>query len=254
MHQGSVPANLKPMFLFHMLYNESLELAAQPIVNLRTGRVEAVEILSRAPGGVLRPDEMFSLARQYGVLEQLTLLSCRKLTQKIQTIKPFLEKGLFFNIEADVSKQTLEQTVRIFKFSCEDTVVLEVTEHMPSGFAWRHFTDQLGVAIAMDDLGRGNSNMVELMRMRPHFVKICMELVRDLHKSGAKSLMIENFKQIGDLFNMQLIAEGIELLEDLQKLREIGIEYGQGYYFSRPCPIDQVPVDEWKIGYQAIIK
>lgn len=247
--QNPIPKDLKPTLLFNMLYNESLELAAQPIVNLRTGQVEAVEILSRAPGGVLYPDEMFRLARQYGVLEQLTLLSCKKLAANIQILKPFIQKGVFFNIEADLSKKTLEQAVTIFDFANETPVVLEITEHMPSGFAWRSFADEEGVEVAMDDLGKGNSNMVELMNMKPHFVKICMEIVVDLHKSGTKAIMIENFKKIGDSLNLQMIAEGIETREDMRKLREMGIELGQGFYFSRPCPIEQVPVAEWQAGY-----
>ncbi|MFC4769242.1 EAL domain-containing protein [Effusibacillus consociatus] len=232
-----------------MLYNETLELAVQPIVNLHTGKVEAVEILSRAPGGVLFPDEMFRLARQYGVLQQLTLLSCKKLIQSVEILKPFIPKGIFFNMEADVSIETLEQAVKLLDSIGEAQVVLEVTEHMPSGFAWRSFADKEGFAIAMDDLGKGNSNMVELMIMKPHFVKICMEIVVNLHKTGTKIIMIENFKKIGDDLNMQVIAEGIETPEDLKKLREMGIEYGQGYYFSRPCAIDKVPVEDWKRGF-----
>lgn len=244
-----VPKDLKPMILFNMLYNGSLELAAQPIVNLRTGKIEAVEVLSRAPGGVLLPDEMFRLARQYGVLEQLTLLSCKKLVEKAYVLKPLIQKGLFFNVEADVTKQTLDQAIKIFRTVSDLRLVLEVTEHVPTGFQWRRFADTKGYAIAMDDLGKGNSNMVELINMNPHYIKICMEIVRDLHKSGTKAIIIENFRKVGESMDSNVIAEGIESVEDMKKLRELGIELGQGFYFSRPYLIDDIPIEDWKTGF-----
>nr|WP_200756616.1 EAL domain-containing protein [Effusibacillus dendaii] len=226
-------------------------MAVQPIVDLRTGRVEAVEILSRSPGGVLLPDEMFRLARQHGVLEHLTLLSCKKLTEHIHKLTPFVQKGLFFNIEADVNCHTMRRAVEMLNSVAQTPVVFEITEHMPSVFLWKPFLEEQGISLAMDDLGKGNSNMVELLNLKPHYVKICTEIVFDLHKSGVKAIMIEQFKRIGDSLNLQIIAEGIESLEDLKKLREMGIEYGQGYYFSKPSLIEQIPMDEWKAGFQS---
>lgn len=249
MQADPIPNNLKPMLLFNLLYNDTLELAAQPIVNLRTGKVEAVEVLSRAPGGVLLPDEMYRLARQYGVLEQLTLLSCRKLMEKIEFLKPMSPKGVFLNIEADVSRHTLEKAAHILSGAQGTQIVLEVTEHVPGGFAWRKFADAKGYFIAMDDFGKGNSNMVELIEMKPHFIKVCMEIVGDLHKSGTKAIIIENFKKIGESMNSYVIAEGVENQEDMQKLRELGIEYGQGFHFSRPYLINELPAEEWQAGF-----
>lgn len=253
MQAEPIPNNLKPMLLFNILYNDSLELAAQPIVNLHTGKVEAVEVLSRAPGGVLLPDEMYRLARQYGVLEQLTLLSCRKLTEKIERLKPITPKGVFLNIEADVSWQTLEQAAHILRSANGVRIVLEVTEHVPTDFSWRQFADAKGYHIAMDDFGKGNANMVELIEMKPHFIKVCMEIVEDLHRSGTKAIIVENFKKVGESMNSHVIAEGIERMEDMQKLRELGIEFGQGFHFSRPYPIDKIPTEEWETGFASKI-
>lgn len=249
MQADPIPNNLKPMLLFNLLYNDTLELAVQPIVNLRTGKVEAVEVLSRAPGGVLLPDEMYRLARQYGVLEQLTLLSCRKLMEKIEFLKPVSSKGIFLNIEADASRYTLEQAAQILSGANGIQIVLEVTEHVPGGFSWRKFAEAKGYFIAMDDVGKGNSNMVELIEMKPHFIKICMEIVGDLHKCGTKAIIVENFKKIGESMNSYVIAEGIENPEDLQKLRELGVEYGQGFHFSRPYLINEISMKEWQAGF-----
>ncbi|GAX91292.1 EAL domain-containing protein [Effusibacillus lacus] len=250
MQQGLEQKDRKPMLLFNMLYNESLELAAQPIVNLDSGKVEAVEILSRFPDNQLLPDEMFRLARAYGILDQLTLLSCKKLTQTIHTLKPFVPKGVFFNVEADVSEATLQQVMKIFDFANETTVVLEVTEHQRAVFPWPNFVDREGFEVAMDDLGKGNSNLVELLSIKPHYIKICMEIVADLHKCSTKSIIIEAFKRIGDSLDSQVIAEGIETAEDLKQLREAGIKYGQGYYFSPPRNLKEVPVKEWEEGFK----
>lgn len=250
MQPKTIPTDFKPMVLFNMLYNESLTLAAQPIVNLRSGRVEAVEILSRAPGGVLQPDEMFYLARQHGVLEQLTLLSCKKMVDSLPILQAFIKRGIFFNVEADVSKDTLQKVMDTLNSSGQNQVVLEVTEHVPTKFTWRQIVESQGCSVAMDDLGRGNSNMVELMQMNPHFVKICMEIVDGMHNSGTKAIIIENYKRLGEAMNIEVIAEGIETYEDMRKLREIGIEYGQGYYFSRPCLIEEIPHAEWEAGFR----
>lgn len=240
----------KPMALFNMLYHDVLDLAVQPIVDLQSGDVVALEILSRAPSGVLAPDELFRLARQYNVLEPLTILVCKKVAEAAPLLTPFVSKGLFLNMEADISKDVVTQCVQMIEMRLPNVpIVIEVTEHVPSSNNWRALAEGLGCHLAMDDLGKGHSNLYELMELRPAFAKICMEIVAGIETSDIKSRLMEAFREVSDHIDAQVIAEGIESYGDLQRLKEMGFPYGQGYFFSKPKKLHEIPIQDWMRGY-----
>ncbi|NCN10921.1 MAG: EAL domain-containing protein [Leptospira sp.] len=91
-----------------------------------------------------------------------------------------------------------------------------------------------GFQTAIDDFGAGYSGLNLLSKFQPDFLKIDMELVRDIDTHSAKKIIVESIVQISDKLNILVIAEGIETKKEYQTLKNLGIRYYQGFLFSKP--------------------
>ena len=91
--------------------------------------------------------------------------------------------------------------------------------------------------------------MVELIKMKPHFIKISQQIVRDVHKDEIKALMVEHMVKMSIKTDMKIIAEGIRTLDEKKKLIELGVSYGQGTYFSSAMLIDHADYEIWETGF-----
>jgi EAL domain-containing protein (putative c-di-GMP-specific phosphodiesterase class I) len=192
------------------------------------------------------PDEMFEKARLTGDLEDLTMLACDKLGNYLSKLQPFTEEGLFFKIQSDTTRRTIKKVVKKLQGA---NLILEITQRIPRSAFWRNFANELKFKLAMDNFGEGNSNMVELIKMKPHFIKISQEIVRDIDKDEIKALMVEHMVKMAIKTDMRIIAEGVRTLEEKEKLFELGVEYGQGTYFSSAMLIDHADYEVWKQGF-----
>lgn len=229
-----------------IIKNKSIELTVEPIINLNSGKVKSLEILVRDSRLEFFPDEMFEKARLTGDLENLTMLACDKLNNYLSKLEPFIEEGLFFKLQSDTTRHTIKKVIKKLQGT---NLVLEIMQRIPRSVFWRNFADELKFKLAMDNFGEGNSNMVELIKMKPHFIKISQEIVKDVHKDEIKALMIEHMVKMGIKTGMKIIAEGIRTLEEKEKLIELGVEYGQGTYFSSAMLIDHADYEIWKQGF-----
>ncbi|HLL21751.1 MAG TPA: EAL domain-containing protein, partial [Kofleriaceae bacterium] len=94
----------------------------------------------------------------------------------------------------------------------------------------------MGFGVAIDDVGTRHSNLETVMSLRPHFIKISDVLVRGIARSTVKREMLRSLRHIAETIDAVMVAEGIEHLEDVIALRDLGLRYGQGYYMARPQP------------------
>jgi hypothetical protein len=94
----------------------------------------------------------------------------------------------------------------------------------------------MGFGIAIDDVGTRHSNLETVMSLRPHFIKISDVLVRGIARSTVKREMLRSLKHIAETIDAVMVAEGIEHVEDVVAVRDLGLRYGQGYYMARPGP------------------
>ena len=88
--------------------------------------------------------------------------------------------------------------------------------------------------IAIDDAGAGYSGLNMISDIHPHFLKLDMNLIRDIDKDHMKQALVRSMVEFSKLSNTCLIAEGIETEKELSKLIEIGVHYGQGFFIQRP--------------------
>jgi EAL domain-containing protein (putative c-di-GMP-specific phosphodiesterase class I) len=229
-----------------IIKNKSIELTVEPIINLSSGKVKSLEILVRDSRLEFFPDEMFEKARLTGDLENLTMLACDKLVNYLDKLGPFIEDGLFFKIQSDTTRHTIKKVIKKLKGT---NLVLEITQRIPRSAFWRNFANELKFKLAMDNYGEGNSNMVELIKMKPHFIRISQEIVRDVEKDEIKALMVDHLVKMGRKTGMKIIAEGIRTLEEKEKLVELGVECGQGTYFTSAMLIDHADYEIWEQGF-----
>ncbi len=237
-------ANLRHvMALNEVLSSRQIRSVYQPIVHLFEKNVIGWEALSRPSGGPFENiEQVFKAAYESQSIWPLERL-CRE--RAIEGLTPF-QKGelLFLNVEPDSIYDPHfrgERTLRLLEQASlsPEQVVLEVTEHstVKDFTAFRQtlsYFRSRGFRFAIDDMGSGYSGLVSLAEIQPDFVKIDMGLIRELHRRPLKKELVATIARFSQKSGIEVVAEGIEVREELEALREIGILLGQGYLLARP--------------------
>ncbi|ABW18546.1 GGDEF domain-containing protein [Alkaliphilus oremlandii] len=233
--------------LSNIIKNEAIKTVFQPIISLRDASVFGYEALSRGPEGTMmqNPEFLFNCAIQYDMLWELELL-CR--TKSFEAMnKAQIKEKLFLNVNPniinDVKFRKGFTKNYISKFSLQpENIIFEITEKGTvkdiDDFkkAVQHYKAQ-DYKIAIDDAGAGLSGLNMISTIHPHFIKLDMNLIRDVNTDIIKQALVKSMCEFATLSNTHLIAEGIETKEELLKLIEIGVHYGQGYFIQRPSAV-----------------
>ncbi len=227
----------------------------QPIVDLESGSIYGLEALSQPPDGspFESPDMLFSFAEEADRILELDRL-CRQeaMRRSVALVGPagaVPGTKLFLNCSAYVFEdRSLLQDLRdgIADYGLEHgTLVLEITERVAIT-EWQTFRDALkslreaGVLVAIDDdMGSGYSSLRAVAEVEPDYLKFDLSLVNDIHLSAIKRELLATLVTLARKIGARPIAEGIEKREELATVRQMGIEYGQGYFFARPV----IPAD-----------
>ena len=107
---------------------------------------------------------------------------------------------------------------------------------------WQHLHEH-GVNVALDDFGTGYSNLLNISDVNPNVIKLDRGFtMKALSQEFERNLMYNTIQLVHSL-GMKVCVEGIETEEELQKIRELGPDYVQGYYYGRPCPADEFLVE-----------
>ncbi|SEI39855.1 diguanylate cyclase (GGDEF) domain-containing protein [Allopseudospirillum japonicum] len=235
--------------IFTIIKRQLISTFFQPIVESSSQEVVAFEALSRGPSDsrLHAPMRLFDEARQKHCLFALEN-ACRQKAIESFT-RQQLQGKLFINVTPDTllqadhrSGQTLD-LLKNYQMTPEQ-VVIELTEHTPMHdfslmrHAVRHYQD-MGFAIALDDLGTGYSSLRLWSELSPNYVKVDRHFVNHIHQDKVKRDFVRFIVEIARAVGSQLIAEGIETQEEYITLRDLGVDYMQGYYFARPQPTPQ---------------
>ncbi len=219
----------------------------QPIVSLRDGSVIGYEALSRVTceSAIANPEELFRIAGESSRLWDLELL-CRSTALQTAYLKTgiTLKKKLFLNVNPDVMHDTkfrqgfTKEYLKNYGAVPED-IIFEITERNAAsdmeGFhgAVSHYKDQ-NYKIAIDDAGAGYSGLNLISDINPHYIKLDMNLIRNIDKDSIKFALVKSMTELSHVANISLVAEGVETQEELATLIDLGVQYAQGYYLQRP--------------------
>lgn len=235
-----------------MLNDRQIKTVFQPIVSLRDGAVYGYEALSRGPedSEMYFPSVLFDCAEKYGKTGELELL-CRMTA--IETVHRLQSQfRLFLNVNPKVIhdekfKEGFTKEYLTQNGINPENVVFEITEKGVVSNVQEfigtinHYKNQ-NYKIAVDDAGAGYSGLNMITDIHPHFIKLDMNLVRGIDRDMTKQSLVKSFTEFASLTNTFLIAEGIETKDELLKLIEIGVHYGQGFFLQRPA-FNIVPLD-----------
>lgn len=226
----------------------------QPIVDVAKRRIVGYEALSRGPrlSPLESPIALFDAAAEHGLLWELEYTSRSLAIERAS--RAGLGSTLFLNVDPRVifdhrfAEGFTHELLRKHGMK-PSQVVIEITERISiSDFtAFRsvmgHYTSQ-GYQIAIDDVGAGYSGLLTVAEAMPHYIKLDMSLVRDIHKSQLKQAICRSMVELCRSTGMKLIAEGVETSEELSALLRMDVSLVQGYLFGRPCEVIPQFTDE----------
>lgn len=231
---------------------DQLRLYIQPKLNLRTGRVDSAECLVRwihPELGFVAPDKFIGLAEQTGFIRQLTawmieqaLRCCQKLGDE--------RICLAVNISAVDLVDTALAGVIMNLLSTyqlpESCLALEVTESAVMGDAHKaiaalNLLDKMGLRLSIDDFGTGYSSMSQLKVMPVKELKIDKSFIDGVINHEQDAAIVATIVQLANNMKLDVVAEGVETQAVLTYLRQLGVQYAQGYYISKPMAADEFP-------------
>lgn len=228
------------------IQRDELSVYFQPIVDLKTGRIRAFEALVRwfhPDKGEISPDEFIPVAEDSGIIITLGNWITRQAARAcaawpdhvrlavnlspVQIRAPGAALGILNALkEADLDPARLE---------------LEVTESLflEDDAQTASFMDQLsrqGVMFALDDFGTGYSSLHYINKYPFRTIKVDRSFVSGANIGRRSDAIIRAVAEMGTTLGMEIVAEGLETLEQVETVREAGCTLGQGYHFSRAVP------------------
>ncbi|MGB3724500.1 MAG: GGDEF domain-containing phosphodiesterase [Glaciecola sp.] len=239
--------------------NDEFFLQYQPIVNIHSGKVEYFEALLRWQhplDGNISPAVFIPVAEQIQAIDVLGIwVMGRAIADAKQWNATAQGKGVGVSINVsplqfdkpDILLGALSKALEINDFSPE-LVKIEITE--TSAFS-ENLADalnqlkQVGCEIALDDFGTGYSSLTQINALPLEYLKLDRSFIKDLTGTekateNASFRLTEGILNIASTFNLTSVVEGVETAEQLTLLKDMGAQLIQGYYFSKPLPVEQV--------------
>ena len=221
-----------------LIDSSGMQIVQQPIHSIRSGKPVGVECLARFPDAMMRgPDKWFDEAAEVGRGVELELLAVQCALASIDLIPAE------FYVSVNASPETIMSGAlqAILETVGPRNIVIEVTEHQQvSDFAaLQKALEPISryARIAIDDVGSGYAGLRHLVDLSPDLLKLDMSLTRDIHEDVARRALVGAMVRFAEAIGSKLIAEGIEYDAEAQVLKDLGVEYGQGYLYAKPMPI-----------------
>jgi EAL domain-containing protein (putative c-di-GMP-specific phosphodiesterase class I)/ActR/RegA family two-component response regulator len=228
---------------------DSIRSVLQPVVKLHRGgapyELFGVEGLARGPVTSLlgNPQLFLSYAAHKELLFEADLICIRAALAEVQQLGRVV--NTFLNVQPRSLSNpeftdTLDQAVRQAGLGSHN-VILELTEQQtilnPGAFATalQQLRDR-GFRIALDDYGEGSSNLNLLLDLRPDYLKISGTFCRNLDRDPFKQTLVQSTAEMAARIGVATIMEAVETAAEADVLHQLGIDYGQGFFFLEPLP------------------
>ena len=247
--------------LTRAIENEQLHMLYQPKVSLRDGALLRVEALVRWNDpelGLVDPSRFVRLAEEHGLIDELTQWGLRTiLRQWLDWCEQGIDAEIAFNISA-LSLQHLdfpdlvERMCRALEVPT-DRLVLELTEGATQPLiklmdALTRFRIK-GIGLAIDDFGTGYSTLMLLKQLPFTELKIDRVFIADIASSRDCRLIVQSMIDLAHGLGLTAIAEGVETVEQLRVVRELGCDIAQGFLISQPLPPESLGA--WRDSFRS---
>jgi diguanylate cyclase (GGDEF)-like protein/PAS domain S-box-containing protein len=243
------------------LDEDRLLLYSQPVVRLTDRKLMHQEILVRMQdeqGKIIFPGDFIEVAESIGLIQEIDMMVVKKLIRHMQIrCSPEQKQRFFVNLSrASISDPRWVRRFQHMLVSSEiapSQLVFEITEtaamsEIDVTVSFIRELKDMGCRFALDDFGSGFSSFYYLKKFDVDYLKIDGNFVRDLVHDEPNRIFVKALNDVAKGLSKQVIAEWVENQEVLNTLIEMGTQYGQGYLFQRPMPLDAPPEEVLEQG------
>lgn len=233
----------------------------QPILKLETEKLKGFEALARwksTKRGFVMPDDFIPLAEETNLVQAIDLQILKKSCQQLKIWQETLSRDDFYvscnlfcnqffsqTLPNDIERILTETGLKPehLRIELTERALLENTKIVLSNMK---ALKRLGVKILLDDFGTGYSSLSYLNRFPIDVLKIDRSFITNVHEHKNNRAIIKTIIDLAANLNMETVGEGIENIEDAQLLKKMDCLYGQGYYYAKPMPADEM--EQYIIG------
>jgi EAL domain-containing protein (putative c-di-GMP-specific phosphodiesterase class I) len=233
------------------IVNGGFILLYQPIMDITKKKVKSYEALVRFKNHNIYPDEFIPIAETTGLILPIGRYVIESAIKQIAQWE--LENRMCTNVSVNFStKQFYDEGIidfikeKLNQYSVpSECLTIEITEtflHEKSIEEVRNFLVELkkmNLKIAMDDFGTGFTSVMFFNHFPFDVIKLDKSFVEDKLKKS-KTKVFETWLLLFQAYNYIVIAEGVETVNQLKQLEKLGVDYVQGYYFSRPLSVEAI--------------
>jgi len=230
--------------------NKELELYFQPQLNIQNGQIVGLETLIRwiTPDGFISPAEFIPLAEKSGLIiplgEWITINACKQAKYLIDQGYKDIVVAINISPQQFQHPNFYDMIVGALAFTQvpAKNIELEITEGVimyneSDTIDLLHKLKAVGLMLSIDDFGTGYSSLSYLKQFPIDKLKIDQSFIFNVNTNEADKAIVSAIVDLGKNLGLTLIAEGVEELEHLNILKDMGCQEIQGYYFSRPLPV-----------------
>src|SRR5882762_7159833 len=240
--------------LRHALEREEFRNFYQPIVDLASGEIVGFEALLRwqhPTRGLLGPEEFIPVAEETGLIRELGWWNLREACRQISEWRAAIGAHSHLTISVNLSAKQFLQPNLVTDISsllrelglAPEALKLEITESTvmadPSGAVeMLQQIKSLGIRLAIDDFGTGYSSLSYLHRFPLDTLKIDRSFISSIG-NGEETEITRTILPMASNLHLDVVAEGVETIEQLLLLKKLHCKYGQGFYFSKPLSAEE---------------
>ncbi len=232
------------------LENDEFKVFFQPVWRLSDGQIMGTEVLSRwqhPEWGMVMPDEFIPVAEECGFIHDLSLFVVKEVAKQIKAWDEcdLNEISVAINLSPTQFRRLGEWLAQMHQILSDYAIAahrikLEITETALMGDTLKlmetlSHVQASGIEISLDDFGTGFSSLSRISGMPLNFIKIDRSFVSQIGRKGQCNV-IEAIISMSHSMDCLVIAEGIETTEQLEYLKQLGCDFGQGFLCSRPVP------------------
>ncbi len=237
------------------LDRREFQLHYQPILSLRSGQLMGCEALVRwlhPERGLLLPGDFLAIAEDAGLMAAIGAWVLQEACAQMQrwrhrglmpsdavvsvnlSASQFSQPDLVAQIDAVLTSSGLPAANLKLEIT-ETAVIQNADQAIPMLVALR----DRGISLSLDDFGIGYSSLGYLQKLPVDMLKIDRSFISDIHSNPRQHGIVETIIRLATHLDIQVIAEGIEQISQLQSLSQLGCEFGQGFLFARPLSVSQ---------------
>ncbi|MGE5660495.1 MAG: EAL domain-containing protein [Actinomycetota bacterium] len=232
------------------LERQEFFLEYQPIYHLSTGDLQGFEALVRwqhPSRGRIAPTDFIPTAEEIGLIDRLGFWVLQEAARQLRDWQEKFPRYPALVMNVNLSAKQLKQAKLLQEIETiftemgltSNSLKLEITESWFLEISLEeiemlHRLREKGISLCIDDFGTGYSSLGRLQKFPVDTIKVDRSFVKRLGISAPETEIVQTIVNLAHSLGLDLVAEGIETPEQLQKLQEFGYEFGQGYVFSRP--------------------